>query len=92
MGYLLAEEKVDYMAFIDADIVNFRREMLARLVLPALDPIVDFDFVKAYYARYSDSLHGRVTRLFLSPLLAAFALTPTACARPHLSGRGCRAT
>jgi glucosyl-3-phosphoglycerate synthase len=72
MGYLLAEERVDYMAFIDADIINFSREMLARLVFPALDPIVDFDFVKAYYARCSDRLHGRVTRLFLSPLLAAF--------------------
>jgi len=72
MGYLLAEEKADYLAFIDADIVNFNREMLARLVLPALDPIVDFDFVKAYYSRYSDRLHGRLTRLYLSPLLAAF--------------------
>jgi glucosyl-3-phosphoglycerate synthase len=73
IGYLLAEEKVDYMAFLDADIVTFSREMLARLILPALDPIVDFDFVKAYYGRFSDRLHGRVTRLFLSPLLAAFA-------------------
>jgi|WetSurMetagenome_2_1015567.scaffolds.fasta_scaffold39901_1 glucosyl-3-phosphoglycerate synthase len=72
MGYLLAEEQVDYMAFLDADVVNFNREMLGRLVLPALDPIVDFDFVKAYYPRFSDRLHGRVTRLFLSPLLAAF--------------------
>jgi glucosyl-3-phosphoglycerate synthase len=72
MGLLLAEERVDYMAFFDADVVNFRREMLARLVLPALDPIVDYDFVKAYYARFSDRLHGRVTRLFVSPLLAAF--------------------
>ena len=67
-----AEEKVDYIAFQDADVVNFSREMLARLILPALDPIVDFDFVKAYYARVSDRLHGRVTRLFLAPLLAAF--------------------
>jgi glucosyl-3-phosphoglycerate synthase len=72
MGYLLAEENVDYLAFLDADVVNFRREMLARLILPALDPIVDFDFVKAYYARFADRLYGRVTRLFLSPLLAAF--------------------
>jgi glucosyl-3-phosphoglycerate synthase len=72
MGCLLAEEKADYMAFVDADIVNFNREMLARLILPALDPIMDFDFVKAYYARFSDRLHGRVTRLFVSPLLAAF--------------------
>jgi glucosyl-3-phosphoglycerate synthase len=73
LGYLLAEEKVDYIAFQDADVVNFSREMVARLVLPALDPIVDFDFVKAYYARVSDRLYGRVTRLFVFPLLAAFA-------------------
>lgn len=72
IGYLLAEEQVDYMAFQDADVVNFNREMVARLLLPALDPIVDYDFVKAYYARVSDRLHGRVTRLYVSPLLAAF--------------------
>jgi glucosyl-3-phosphoglycerate synthase len=52
--------------------VNFSREMLTRLLLPALDPTVDFDFVKGYYARVSDRLHGRVTRLLLSPLLMAF--------------------
>lgn len=72
MGLLLAEERVDYMAFLDADIIQFSRAMLARLILPALDPIMDFDFVKAYYARFSDRLHGRVTRLLVSPLLAAF--------------------
>jgi glucosyl-3-phosphoglycerate synthase len=72
LGYILAEERVEYVAFQDADVVNFKREMLARLVLPAIDPTVDFDFVKAYYARISDRLHGRVTRLLLSPLLAAF--------------------
>ncbi|MGH7336412.1 MAG: glycosyl transferase [Myxococcota bacterium] len=72
MGLVLAEERADYLAFIDADVVNFRREMLARLILPALDPIVDYDFVKAYYARFSDKLHGRVTRLFVAPLLGAF--------------------
>ena len=72
MGFILAEGRVEYIAFQDADVVNFRREMLARLVLPAVDPTLDFDFVKGYYARVSDRLHGRVTRLMLSPLLAAF--------------------
>ena len=72
MGYLLAEERADYIAFQDADVVNYKREMLARLVLPTVDPTVDFDFVKGYYARVSDRLHGRVTRLLLTPLLAAF--------------------
>jgi glucosyl-3-phosphoglycerate synthase len=72
LGYLIAEEKADCIAFQDADVVNYSREMLARLVLPAVDPVVDFDFVKAYYARVSDRLHGRVARLFVAPLLAAF--------------------
>jgi glucosyl-3-phosphoglycerate synthase len=72
IGYVLAEATSHYIAFQDADVVNFRREMLARLVLPAVDPTVDFDFVKGYYARVSDRLHGRATRLLLAPLLAAF--------------------
>jgi glucosyl-3-phosphoglycerate synthase len=72
MGFVLAEERVEYMAFQDGDVVNYGREMLARLVLPSIDPTVDFDFVKGYYARVSDRLHGRLTRLLLSPLLAAF--------------------
>jgi glucosyl-3-phosphoglycerate synthase len=72
LGLVLAEERTEYVAFQDADVVNFSREMLARLILPAVDPTVDFDFVKGYYARVSDRLHGRVTRLLLAPLLAAF--------------------
>src|SRR5262245_33695305 len=72
LGLVLAEERTEYVAFQDADVVNYSREMLARLVLPAVDPTVDFDFVKGYYARVSDRLHGRVTRLLLAPLLAAF--------------------
>jgi glucosyl-3-phosphoglycerate synthase len=72
LGLVLAEERAEYVAFQDADVVNFSREMLARLVLPAVDPTVDFDFVKGYYARVSDRLHGRVTRLLLAPLLTAF--------------------
>jgi glucosyl-3-phosphoglycerate synthase len=72
IGHVLAEERASYLAFQDADVVDFSRAMLAYLVLPALEPSIDFDFVKAYYARVSDRLHGRVTRLLLTPLLAAF--------------------
>ena len=72
IGHVLAEERTSYIAFQDADVVNYSRSMLGRLVLPALEPTVDFDFVKAYYARVSDRLHGRVTRLLLTPLLGAF--------------------
>jgi glucosyl-3-phosphoglycerate synthase len=72
IGYVLAEERVEYIAFHDADVVNYSREMLARLILSSVDPTIDFDFVKGYYARVSDRLHGRVTRLLLTPLLMAF--------------------
>ncbi len=72
LGYVLAEQRTAYVAFQDADVVNYSREMLARLILPAVDPTVDFDFVKAYYARVTDRLHGRLTRLLLAPLLTAF--------------------
>jgi len=72
IGHILAEERAAFLAFQDADVATFTRQMLARLVLPAVEPTIDFDFVKAYYARVSDRLHGRVTRLLLTPLLAAF--------------------
>ncbi len=72
LGHVLAEARVEYIAFQDADVVNYSREMLARLVLSAVDPTVDFDFVKGYYARVSDRLYGRLTRLLMAPLLAAF--------------------
>jgi glucosyl-3-phosphoglycerate synthase len=72
IGLVLAEDRAAYITFQDADVVNYTRWMLGRLVLPALEPTVDFDFVKAYYSRVSDRLHGRVTRLLLTPLLGAF--------------------
>jgi glucosyl-3-phosphoglycerate synthase len=71
IGYVIAEGRAEYIAFHDGDVVGYKREMLARLVLPAVDPTVDFDFVKGYYARVTDRLHGRLTRLMLTPLLAA---------------------
>jgi len=72
IGYVFAADHVEYVAFQDADVLNYSREMLARLILPAVDPTVDFHFVKGYYARVSDRLHGRLTRLLLTPLLTAF--------------------
>jgi glucosyl-3-phosphoglycerate synthase len=72
IGLILAEDRTSYIAFQDADVINYTRWMLGRLVLPAIEPTVDFDFVKAYYGRVSDRLHGRVTRLLLTPLLGAF--------------------
>lgn len=69
MGYLLAEGQADVIALHDCDIVNYSREIPAALCYPLAHPQMDFDFCKGYYARISEKLHGRVTRLFLAPLL-----------------------
>jgi glucosyl-3-phosphoglycerate synthase len=73
VGYLLAEHRVDYIAFHDAGLGPCSREMLARLVLPAADATLGFDFIKGFCTSPSNPLTGRVGRLLLAPLIAALA-------------------
>jgi glucosyl-3-phosphoglycerate synthase len=70
-GYILAQGDCDVIALHDCDIVNYDRRMLARLVYPVVHPNLGFEFCKGYYARVSDRMHGRVTRLFMTPLIRA---------------------
>lgn len=70
-GYLLATGDCDVIAVHDCDIRNYDRQFLARLCYPVVNPNLDFEFCKGYYARVTDRLHGRVTRLFMTPLLRA---------------------
>ena len=69
IGYILADRDVDAIALHDCDIVNYRREILARLFYPVVHPALDFEFSKGYYARVTDRMYGRVTRLFYLPLI-----------------------
>lgn len=55
----------------DCDVLSFRRENLVRLAYAAAHPELRFAFAKMYYSRATDRLYGRVTRLFLAPLLQA---------------------
>jgi glucosyl-3-phosphoglycerate synthase len=68
-GYVLACRQANIIALHDCDILNYSREMLARLCYPVASPDINFEFCKGYYARVSDRMHGRVTRLFLTPLV-----------------------
>ncbi len=68
-GYVLASGRSRIIALHDCDIFNYSREMLARLCYPVADLRVDFVFSKGYYARVTDRMYGRVTRLLVSPLL-----------------------
>jgi len=69
MGYILADRDVDAIALHDCDIINYSREILARLFYPVVHPALDFEFSKGYYSRVTDKLYGRVTRLFYLPLI-----------------------
>ncbi len=70
-GYVLATNVSRVIAVHDCDIRTYSREFLARLCYPTANPNLHYEFAKGYYARVSDRLYGRVTRLFVGPLLRA---------------------
>ncbi|OGW89965.1 MAG: glycosyl transferase, partial [Nitrospirae bacterium RIFCSPLOWO2_12_FULL_63_8] len=68
-GYVLARHRSNVIALHDCDIVSYTREYLARLCYPLANPNLGYEFCKGYYSRVTDRLHGRVTRLFITPLV-----------------------
>ncbi|MBW2425291.1 MAG: glycosyl transferase [Deltaproteobacteria bacterium] len=68
-GYVLACHQARVVATHDCDILDYRRDLLARLCYPTANPNMSYEFAKGYYSRVSDRMHGRVTRLFMTPLM-----------------------
>jgi glucosyl-3-phosphoglycerate synthase len=68
-GFILAREESEVIGLHDCDIVNHSREMVGRLFYPVASPDINYAFCKGYYARVTDRMHGRVTRLFVTPLI-----------------------
>jgi glucosyl-3-phosphoglycerate synthase len=68
-GYILSQHEFHVIALHDCDILTYSRDLLARLCYPVTSPSLDYDFCKGYYSRVSDRLHGRATRLLVTPLL-----------------------
>jgi len=72
MGYALASTGCEAVALHDCDITTYDRYLPARLLYPVANPSFSFEFCKGYYPRIAqDRLSGRVTRLFITPLLRA---------------------
>jgi glucosyl-3-phosphoglycerate synthase len=55
----------------DCDVASFRCADLARLCYAIAHPRLGYRYAKMYYSRVTDRLYGRVSRLFLAPLLHA---------------------
>ncbi|MDX9715385.1 MAG: hypothetical protein RBT37_08145 [Dissulfurispiraceae bacterium] len=68
-GYILSQLNFHVIALHDCDILTYSRDMLARLCYPVTNPSLDYDFCKGYYSRITDRLHGRATRLLVTPLI-----------------------
>jgi glucosyl-3-phosphoglycerate synthase len=68
-GYVLSRQDFHVIALHDCDIVTYGRDMLARLCYPVTNPSLDYDFCKGFYSRVTDRMHGRATRLLVTPLI-----------------------
>lgn len=58
----------------DADIVSYSRMLPTKMLYPVIEPKLDFFFAKGYYARINlenKKMFGRISRLFINPLLEA---------------------
>jgi len=71
-GYVLAEDRAQAVALHDCDILTYDRGLLARLLYPVANPNFNYKFCKGFYARVANGkMHGRVTRLLVTPLVRA---------------------
>lgn len=72
LGYALGLDDLNVVGLHDCDIVTYSRDLPARLLYPLAHPNFGFEYAKGYYARVNENvLGGRVTRLFVTPLLRA---------------------
>ncbi len=58
----------------DADVLYYTKMLPTKMLYPVVEPKLDFFFSKGYYARInleSKKMYGRITRLFINPLLEA---------------------
>lgn len=70
-GYIISQQEFHAIALHDCDILTYNRELLARLCYPVVNPNLDYNFCKGFYSRVTDKMHGRVTRLLVTPLIRA---------------------
>lgn len=74
MGLGVASLDAVAIALHDADITTYDRSYPLKLLYPLLEREFGIAFSKAYYARLGSeprSFHGRVTRLFVTPLITS---------------------
>jgi glucosyl-3-phosphoglycerate synthase len=69
LGYVISRQSSKIITLHDCDITTYDRDLIARLCYPIADYNLGYEYAKGYYRRVSDRLYGRVTRLFVTPLI-----------------------
>jgi glucosyl-3-phosphoglycerate synthase len=70
----IASLELHAFAVHDADITNYTRMLPTKMLYSVVEPRLDFFFSKGYYARINlekKKMYGRITRLFMNPILEA---------------------
>jgi glucosyl-3-phosphoglycerate synthase len=73
VGYVLNHLDLTALVIHDGDIRNYSSDLPVALIQPIAS--LGYRFCKGYYSRVQEQLYGRVTRLFLIPLIRAFIRT-----------------
>jgi glucosyl-3-phosphoglycerate synthase len=74
IGLGIASLQAEAIALHDADIITYNKSYPLKLLFPLVEKDLGIAFNKAYYARIGGEpqcFHGRVVRLFVTPLLSA---------------------
>lgn len=76
LGYVLGAKNSEAIGLHDCDIITYDRSLLARLMYPIANPTFNYEFCKGFYARAANGkIHGRVSRLLVTPLIRALKKT-----------------
>ena len=76
LGYVLGAGRAEAVGLHDCDILTYDRGLLARLMYPIANPTFNYEFCKGFYARAANGkIHGRVSRLLVTPLIRALKKT-----------------
>jgi glucosyl-3-phosphoglycerate synthase len=73
LGFALSQTELPALIIHDCDIQNYTASLPVSLAVPVAT--LEYEFCKGFYSRVQEQLYGRVTRLFVIPMVRALVRT-----------------
>jgi glucosyl-3-phosphoglycerate synthase len=73
LGFALSQTELPALIIHDCDIQNYTASLPVSLAVPVAN--LEYEFCKGFYSRVQEQLYGRVTRLFVIPMVRALVRT-----------------